>query len=154
MATLFVLMALGFNVAQTTPSAPAPQTMSQKRDVLQPVVAITTLSAAELSAISIDTSIEHDSEVSRAEPITVVVTIQGCEADAQGACNASADVVAYTPTGAIHDELKGISLKTRRGTATLNLGTGDATGVYKVVATVRDLDARRFGKTERLFGVK
>jgi hypothetical protein len=28
------------------------------------------------------------------------------------------------------------------------------TGIYKVVATVRDLQATRFAKTERLFGVK
>ena len=31
---------------------------------------------------------------------------------------------------------------------------GDVTGVYRVVATVRDLRATRFAKTERLFGVK
>lgn len=130
------------------------ETMAQKRNQLQPVIAITTLSSAELEKTPVTTPIEHDSEVARSEAITIVISIQNCQADAKGRCNASADVVAYTPDGKIHHEMKGISLANKRGTAALNLTAGDVTGVYKVVATVRDLNASRFGKTERLFGVK
>ena len=78
----------------------------------------------------------------------------GCQRDEQGLCDASADVVAFKPDDSIHSEMKIISLATGRATATLKLSPDDVTGVYKVVATVRDLAAKRFSKSERLFGVK
>lgn len=135
------------------PAAEA-QPLTAKRQVMQSVVAITTQPAAEIAGIAAAKEIEHDSEVSRDEAVTIVVTMLGCEADAKGQCNASADVVAYKPDGSVHSETKGISLATGRGTAALRLSPGDVTGVYRVEATVRDLTARRFGKTDRLFGVK
>ena len=60
----------------------------------------------------------------------------------------------YKPDGTVHSELKNINLSTHRGSAILKLSMDDVTGIYKVVATVRDLQAQRFAKTERLFGVK
>jgi hypothetical protein len=161
MTILAPILALSLGVAQTpAPQTPPPgtpppaQSLSAKREVLQAVVAITTLPAAEVKAIPAAKAIEHDSEVARSEAVTVVVTIQGCQADATGVCNATADVVAYKPDGSVHSEMKAITLAAGRGTAALKLAPADVTGVYKVVATVRDLNARRFGKTERLFGVK
>lgn len=147
-----VILALG----QTAPpSTPVPQqSLSDKREVLRSEVAISTLPVADLKSVPATRTIEHDSEVDRSEAVTVIVTIQGCQTDAKGACNASADVVAYKPDGSVHSEMKNVSLASGRGTAALKLAPTDATGVYKVIATVRDLTAKRFGKTERLFGVK
>jgi hypothetical protein len=146
-----IVLALG----QTPPSAPVPQqSLSEKREVLKSEVAISTLPVADLKNVPAAKPIEHDSEVARTEPVTVIVTIQGCQADANGACNASADVVAYKPDGSVHSEMKNVSLATGRGTTTLKLAPTDVTGVYRVIATVRDVNAKRFGKTERLFGVK
>jgi hypothetical protein len=130
------------------------QPLTAKRQVMQSVIAITTMPAGELASIPTAKEIEHDSEVARDEAVTLVVTVQGCEADARGQCNASADVVAYKPDGSVHSEMKGINLASGRGTAVLKLSPDDATGVYRVEATVRDMTARRFGKTDRLFGVK
>ena len=59
------------------------QSLSAKREVLQAVVAITTLPAAELTSVPAAKEIEHDSEVARSEAVTVVVTIQGCQPDAR-----------------------------------------------------------------------
>ncbi|MGH9172778.1 MAG: hypothetical protein ACRD1H_00405 [Vicinamibacterales bacterium] len=155
MKILLTLAALSLGPGQTPPPAPTPQqSLTAKREVLRSVVAITTLPAADLASIPAAKEIEHDSEVARSEAVTVVVTIQGCQAGSSGACNASADVVAYKPDGSVHSEMKNVSLTSGRGTTTLTLAPTDATGVYKVIATVRDLNARRFGKTERLFGVK
>ena len=163
MKILLTIAALSLGAGQTppptnpkpSPTYPMPQqSLSAKREVLQAVVAITTLPAAEIKAVPAAKEVEHDSEVARSEAVTVVVTIQGCQADTAGACNASADVVAYKPDGSVHSEMKGITLAGGRGSAALTLTPGDVTGVYKVVATVRDLNAKRFGKTERLFGVK
>ncbi len=148
MAAILALIAL---VALPRASDQATPSLSQKREVLRAEVAITTLPAAEIAAAK---AIDHDTEVARSEPITVVVTIQGCQPDARGACNASADVEAQKPDGSVHSEMKNITLNSGRGTAALTLAAGDVTGVYKVVATVRDLNARRFARTERLFGVK
>ena len=144
-----------FALGQTAPPAPVPQqSLSEKREVLKSEVAISTLPEADLKGVPAAKPIEHDSEVARTELVTVIVTIQGCQAGATGACNASADVVAYKPDGTVHSEMKNVSLATGRGTTTLKLAPTDVTGVYKVIATVRDVNAKRFGKTERLFGVK
>jgi len=155
MHTLLMLSAIGLMLGeafQTNQSATRP--LSQKREVLQSEIAITTRPSAELAALPPSQSVDHDSEVSRSESVTVVVSIRECTKDEKDACNASADVIAYTPDGSIHSEMKNIALSTGRGTAALKLTANDTTGVYRVVATVRDLNARRFGKTERLFGVK
>ena len=156
MKILLTIAALSLGIGQTPPStAPMPQqSLSAKREVLRAVVAISTLPAADLKSVPAAKEIEHDSEVARSEAVTVVVMIQGCQPDASGVCNASADVVAYKPDGSVHSEMKGITLAGGRGTASLTLAPTDVTGVYKVIATVRDLTAKRFGKTERLFGVK
>ena len=134
-------------------SASPSQTLSQKREALQPEVFVTTMTPEELARAA-STGLEHDTEVARSESITIVVTIAACEAGERGACNASADVVAYKPDGSIHTEVKNLGLNSRRATAPLPMTANDATGLYKVVATVRDLNARRFGKAERSFGVK
>jgi hypothetical protein len=155
MHTLLMLSAIGLMLGpafQTNQSASRP--LSQKREVLQSEIAITTRPSAELASLPPSQSVDHDSEVSRSESVTVVVSIRECTKDEKGACNASADVIAYKPDGSIHSEMKNIALSTGRGTAALKLTANDTTGVYRVVATVRDLNARRFGKTERLFGVK
>ena len=134
--------------------APAQPSLSANRNVLRAVAAITTQPAADVMKTSAATEIEHDSEVSRSETVTVVVTIQGCQSNTAGECQATADVVAHRPDGTVHSEMKAIALPNGRGTATLKLAPGDVTGVYKVEATVRDPLARRVAKSERLFGVK
>ena len=146
MKTLFLVIAVGLVSGQAS--------LTSKREVLKAVVAITTRPATELAGIPAAQEVEHDSEVARSEAVTVVVMVQGCQPDAKGVCQASADVVAYKPDGSVHSEMKEINLSSGRGTASLKLSPTDETGVYKVVATVRDPTARRFGKTERLFGVK
>ena len=150
---IFLIGAVIGALAQTPPPSPSspPQSLSEKREVLKSEVAISTLPLADLKSA---TAIEHDSEVARTENVTVIVTIQNCQTGTNGTCNASADVVAYKPDGSVHSEMKNVSLPMGRGTASLKLAPTDVTGVYKVIATVRDLNAKRFGKTERLFGVK
>ena len=160
MKTLLIVIGLSLASGQPPAEKPSPtypspqQSLTSKREVLKSVVAITTQPAADLARIPSSQEIEHDSEVARSEAVTVVVMVQGCQPDAQGTCRASADVVAYKPDGSVHSEMKDINIGSGRGTTTLKLAPTDETGVYKVVATVRDLNARRFGKTERLFGVK
>ena len=128
--------------------------LSAEREVLKAVVAISTMPPSELDKIPASKEIEHDSEVSRSELVMVVVMAPGCKANAQGECNATADVVTYKPDGSVHSELKNINLASHRGSAILKLVSDDVTGVYTIVATVRDLQGQHFAKTERLFGVK
>ena len=147
---LIGVLALGRAPAQDVPV----RKLSAEREVLRAVVAITTMPPSELEQTPPMKEIEHDSEVSRSELVMVVVMAPGCQANPMHECNAMADVVAYKPDGTVHSELKNINLSTHRGSAVLKLSLDDVTGIYKVVATVRDLQAQRFAKTERLFGVK
>jgi hypothetical protein len=134
------------------PTATSAQSASRPRESLQPEVLITTIARDQLATHA---SLEHDTEVARSEAVTIVVSIAACEpVEGGSSCNASADVVAYKPDGTVHTELKNLSLNSRRATAVLPLTANDVTGLYKVVATVRDLAARRFGNAERSFGVK
>ena len=97
-------------------AAPAQQSLSDKRAVLRAVVAITTLPDADVAKVAAAAEIDHDSEVARTERVRVVVSIQGCQPNAAGACEASADVVAHRPDGSVHSEMKNIALSTGRGT--------------------------------------
>jgi hypothetical protein len=142
---------LVFGLMVAAPGEPAAQASSERRDQTKPEILITTLPEADVKAAK---ALEHDTEVARHEAITVVVLLPSCQKDPGGACNASADIVAYKPDGGVHSEMKSVSLNGGRGLASLRLAPADPTGVYKVIATVQDLNARRFGKTERLFGVK
>jgi hypothetical protein len=153
MGSLPLITALGLALLQAAP-APSQPSLTEKRQVLQAVVAITTLPPGELMKTPPTTPIEHDSEVAKTEMVTVVVTIQGCQSSPTGGCQATADVVATRPDGSVHSEMKNIPLANGRGIATLVLKASDVTGIYKVEATVRDPIARRVAKTERLFGVK
>jgi hypothetical protein len=121
---------------------------------LRPEVAITTATGTDLDKVLASRTIQHRSEVSRADRITVVVSIQTCQPDGDGTCRASADVVLRAPDGSVHAEMKGIDLATTRGTARLALDAGDPAGIYTLHATVRDLNARRFGRAERSFAVR
>jgi len=150
MGTLLLIAALVFGSTQDVPV----RKLSSEREVLRAVVAITTMPPSELEKIPVSKEIEHDSEVSRSELVMVVVMAPGCKPNPQGECDATADVVTYKPDGSVHSELKNINLASHRGSAILKLASDDVTGIYKVVATVRDLQATRFAKTERLFGVK
>jgi len=152
MGPITLIGVLTFALIQTT--APPQPSLSDKRAVLRAVVAITTLPPAEVSKIAPAAEIDHDSEVARTETVRVVVSIQGCQPNAAGVCEATADVAAHRPDGSVHSEMKNIALTGGRGLATLGLKPDDVTGVYTVVATVRDPNARRVAKAERLFGVK
>jgi hypothetical protein len=168
MGLAILLLALGlgqvpFEPLRPKPPAPVGNASPAKPDATptpppaarwQSGVAIWTRPVAELSTIPLTTEIDHDSEVARGETVIVVVTLQGCQADAAGVCRATADILTNKPDGTIHSETKGVALTTGRGTATLALVPADVTGVYTVIATVRDPEARRVSRSERLFGVK
>ena len=146
-----LLLSLAVGLMVTAPLRAAEQGSSEKRELIKSEVLITTLPAADIKAAK---TLEHDTEVAKNEAVTVVVILPTCQKDSQGVCNASADIVAYRPNGEVHSEMKSVSLNEGRGMASLRLAPSDPTGVYKVIATVRDPNSRQFGKTERLFGVK
>ena len=129
------------------------QSLTQKRASLKPEVLITTL-APDAIVQAATAELEHDTEVDRSESITIVLSIAACDKGEVGRCNASADLVAYKPDGTVHSEMKNVSLNSLRATAPLKLSASDQTGLYKIVATVRDLNASRFGTAERVFSVK
>jgi hypothetical protein len=146
-----LLLSLAAGLMVTAALAPREQGTSPQPEALKAELLVTTLPVADVRTAK---TLEHDTEVGRNEAVTIVLILPACQKDAQGACNAAADIVAYTPDGKMHSEMKSVSLNEGRGTAALQLAPADPTGVYRVIATVRDLNARRFGKTERLFGVK
>ncbi len=92
MKTLLIVVGLGLATAQLPSDKPSPtypspqQSLTERREVLKSVVAITTRPAADLARVPATQEIEHDSEVDRSEAVTVVVMMQGCQPDAQGAC--------------------------------------------------------------------
>jgi hypothetical protein len=119
-------------------------------------VIITTLATPELTkqVTAADGTFEHKSEVARGGPVAAVVRTTGCAKDAAGTCKINADVVVYAPDGKVFHEAKNLNLPQGRAAVPLKFDANAATGVYRVVVTVRDLTANRFGQVERQFGVK
>jgi hypothetical protein len=152
--TFLVAAALTYLLGHTSGDLVTLQPFAAQRDVLKAEIAVARQTAAEIEKTPLTQAVEHDTEVARGDTLTVVVNAQGCEKDAKGLCNISADVVAYKPDGGVHSEIKALSLNRGRATAPLTFAAADGTGLYRVVATVRDLNARRFAKVERIFGVK
>jgi hypothetical protein len=146
--------ALAAIVGLSLESGTVRQGFAAQRDVLKAEIAIATQPASEIEKLPLMHAIEHDTEVARGEALTIVVSAQGCEKDARGACNISADVVTLRPDGSEYATVKALPLGGGRATAPLTFAAADVTGLYRVVATVRDLNARRFAKVERIFGVK
>jgi hypothetical protein len=130
--------------------------LTAQTDKLQPEVLVSTLPPADLSKqiASATGTIEHKSEVARGGPVAAVVRTAGCMKDTAGACNVNADVVIYRPDGSVFQEVKKLDLPAGRGSVPLTIDASAPTGVYRVVVTVRDLAAGRFGTAERRFGVK
>lgn len=154
MKLLLAGLALAVAVGQNPPPPAPVRSLSEKRDVLQSEVAVTTLSAAELDRIGASQPVEHDTEVARAEAVIIVISIKGCSPDEQGQCRASTDIALHRPDGSVHSDVKGLSLAGGRARTAVTFATDDPVGIYRVVATVRDPVARRFARVERLFGLK
>ena len=133
-----------------------PGALTSQTEKLQSEVIITTLATPELTRQVTDAkgTIEHKSEVPRGGPVAAVVRVPGCQHDAASACKVNADVVVYKPDGSVFHEAKNLDLPAGRGAIPLTLDAGAATGVYRVVVTIRDVTARRFATVERQFGVK
>jgi hypothetical protein len=149
--TLIATSLLVLSADQGQPGALSSQTQKLDSEVL-----ITTLSTADLTkqVTAESGAIDHKSEVARGGPVAAVVRTKGCGKDANGACRVNADVVIYKPDGSVFHEAKNLDLPAGRAAIPLKIDAQAPTGVYKVVVTIRDLEARRFGSVERLFGVK
>ncbi len=130
--------------------------LSAQTQKLQSEVLISTLPVPELTkqVTAENGTIEHKSEVARGEPVAAVVRAKGCERDRSDECRVNADVVVYKPDGSVFQEVRMLDLPAGRGAVPLKVDAQSPTGVYRVVATIRDLTARRFATLERQFGVK
>jgi hypothetical protein len=154
-AALAVALALVASAQQSRPTG-QPGALTSQTEKRQSEVLISTLPTADLTKqITTATgTIEHKSEVARGGPVAAVVRTTGCMKDTAGACKVNADVVIYKPDGSVFHEVKSLDLPAGRGAVPLQIDANTATGVYKVVVTIRDLTARRFATVEQQFGVK
>ena len=154
-AALAVALALVASAQQSRPTG-QPGAVTGQTEKLQSEVLISTLPTADLTKqITAATgTIEHKSEVARGGPVAAVVRTTGCMKDTAGACKVNADVVIYKPDGSVFHEVKSLDLPAGRGAVPLKIDANTATGIYKVVVTIRDLTARRFATVEQQFGVK
>ena len=159
MAKRLLFAALAFIVAAVAHAQqqPAQSLQDQPTETLHSEVLISTLSTEDLKKqiAAPDGKIEHKSEVARGEPVAAVVRSTGCMKDEAGRCNISANVTVYKPDGSVFHEAKAVDLSTTgRVAVPLTIDANAATGLYKVVVSVRDLTARRFAVLERQFAVK
>lgn len=154
-ATLALALAT-VSSAQQPPQKPQPDDLTPST-ATQSEVLISTLPTAELTKqIAAEKgTIEHKSEVERGGPVTLVIRSTDCMKDVEGRCDTTAKVTVYKPDGSVFYESKALDLPTTgRLTVPLKIDASAETGLYKVVVTVRDLTARRFGVLERRFAVK
>jgi hypothetical protein len=154
-AALAVALARVASAQQSRPTG-QPGEVTGQTEKLQSEVLISTLPPADLTKqITAATgTIEHQSEVARGGPVAAVVRTTACMKDTAGACKVNADVVIYRPDGSVFHEVKSLDLPAGRGAVPLTIDANTATGIYKVVVTIRDLTSRRFATAEQQFGVK
>jgi hypothetical protein len=154
-AALAVALAPVVFAQQARPAA-QPGALTGQMEELHSEVLISTLPAADLTKrlTTATGTIQHEPEVARGGPVAAVVRTTGCVKDTTGACRINADVVTYGPDGSVFHEARRLDLPEGRRVVALAIEANAATGVYRVVVTVRDLTARRFATVEQRFGVK
>ncbi|SRR6266542_3239437 len=155
-ATLALTIA-AVSSAQQSPQSLQPDTLSRPTETLQSEVLISTLPTEDLKKqiAAEGGTIEHKSEVARGGPVAAVVRTTGCMKDMAGRCNVNVTLDVHKPDGSVFHAAKAVDLPpTGRIAVPLKLDANAATGLYKVVLTVRDLTARRFAVLERQFAVK
>ncbi len=102
----------------------------------------------------------------RGKFLSAVVLFKGCEADSSGNCNAELDIVAFDPKGKIYGEMPRVELwqqkpapdpgytQLSRSYMGLIIEPMDPSGMYRVIAVARDLNAKTEAKSEARFEVK
>lgn len=100
-------------------------------------------------------SLETVTEVRASETATAQARIRGCQPDARGRCALTIQYVATGPDGQTLARLPAQAVEAGAPPPALRLTFSDAnpTGLYTVVAMVRDLNAKRMVRTERIFGL-
>lgn len=110
-------------------------------------------------------SFESAKQVGFDESVGVLILFAGCKQDSKGTCNSEADYAIYNPDGSVFVERKKQTLwkeqappkeNTQLGRAILTFRTAKtlAAGLYKVKATVSDLNADVSFDLETQFALK
>ncbi len=84
-----------------------------------------------------------------------IARVRGCLVDG-GRCNVNVDYTIYKPDGSVFRELKLQPVEQGKTVPSLRftLTATDPAGLYRVVATIRDLTARRTQRPERIFSLR
>jgi hypothetical protein len=141
------------------PAPTSPPAGAQASVATSPLLAEILISASSIANLPRNIgaekgSIDHRSEVARGGPVSAVVWTSGCQKDPGGSCSVQADLVVYAPDGSVFHDAKNLDVSQGGAAVALTVDARAPTGVYRVVAFVRDLASRRFTKLERQFGVK
>ena len=100
-------------------------------------------------------TLETVTELRPETPAFAIARVSGCLAEG-GRCNVSLDYTIYRPDGTVFKELKLQPVEQGKTVPSLRftLTATDPPGLYRVVATIRDLHARRTQRPERIFGLR
>jgi hypothetical protein len=101
-------------------------------------------------------ALETDTEVRPGDPVIAQVRIRGCQPGAGAKCELTVQYAAYGPDGRVIHELKAQRVEAGQPAAALrfSLSASDAAGLYRVVAIVRDMNAKQMIQAERVFGLR
>jgi hypothetical protein len=100
-------------------------------------------------------TLETVTELRPGTPAFAIARVSGCLVDG-GRCNVSIDYTIYRPDGTMFKELKLQPVEQGKTAPSLRftLAATDPPGLYRVVATIRDLHARRTQRPERILGLR
>jgi hypothetical protein len=84
-----------------------------------------------------------------------IVRVRGCQVE-YSKCGVNVDYTIYRPDNSVYKEAKLQPVENGRVAPplTFTLTASDPPGLYRVVATVRDLNARRTQRPERIFSLR
>jgi len=151
------LLALMLALPLTTGLAQTPPSMRQASNLQSDLIVATreddTLRAwlEGRAGVTLDTVTELRPDT----PALAIARVSGCLADA-GRCRVNVDYTIYKPDGSVYRELKLQPVEEGKTVPSLRftLTASDPPGLYRVVATIRDLNARRTQRPERIFSLR
>lgn len=100
-------------------------------------------------------TLETVTELRPDTPAVAIVRVTGCMV-VDGRCDVNVDYVVTRPDGSVYREAKLLPVDGGKVAPPLRftMSASDPPGLYRVTATIRDLNARRVQRPERIFSLR